>query len=201
VPLSHRWRDGWSGSTNVRPKPCIGGTATFDVKTYADCATRMRRRVTALCGFFAYLEVVSKHRQRRAADRRRGARNEPARAAARTCRRWARARRRSWRLRRRSATRSSTPPASACARCRWRPKACRSDQCSCARARRLPPSQIVPAQGPGFPRGIPRTSPPGCLVWRKEVKVLGSLGSTQRTQAQTYLAYFFADNPILMWGR
>jgi hypothetical protein len=33
------------------------------------------------------------------------------------------------------------------------------------------------------------------------VKVLGSLGSTQRTQAQTYLAYFFADNPILMWGR
>jgi hypothetical protein len=34
-----------------------------------------------------------------------------------------------------------------------------------------------------------------------EVKALGSLGSTERTQAQTYLAYFFADNPILMWNR
>jgi len=34
-----------------------------------------------------------------------------------------------------------------------------------------------------------------------EVKALGALGSTERTQAQTYLAYFFADNPILIWNR
>ena len=34
-----------------------------------------------------------------------------------------------------------------------------------------------------------------------EVKALGSLGSTTRTQAQTYLAYFYSDNPILMWNR
>jgi hypothetical protein len=34
-----------------------------------------------------------------------------------------------------------------------------------------------------------------------EVKALGSLTSTARTQEQTYLAYFFADNPILMWNR
>jgi hypothetical protein len=34
-----------------------------------------------------------------------------------------------------------------------------------------------------------------------EVKEMGSLGSTRRTQAQTYLAHFFADNPIHMWNR
>jgi hypothetical protein len=34
-----------------------------------------------------------------------------------------------------------------------------------------------------------------------EVKALGSLGSATRTQAQTYLAHFYSDNPILMWNR
>ena len=34
-----------------------------------------------------------------------------------------------------------------------------------------------------------------------EVKALGSLNSTARTQAQTYLAYFYADNPGLIWNR
>ena len=34
-----------------------------------------------------------------------------------------------------------------------------------------------------------------------EVKALGSLGSTERTQAQTYTAYFFADNAGNIWNR
>jgi hypothetical protein len=35
----------------------------------------------------------------------------------------------------------------------------------------------------------------------EEVKALGSLNSTARTQEQTYLAYFYADNPGMIWNR